>query len=409
MAQAGATFNDHRMEPVKLGSIWTRAFTLLCLAQFLGYAQHAMLAPSLPLYVSHLGGSPFIVGVVLACFAVTSVLIRPLIGHWADRWHEAGVLISGLFFQGASIFLCWLPWVEAAMLANGLRGVGWAGVNTGGYTLLARTAPESRRGEASGYYSGVQSASMLFFPAAALWLLSATSGNFVLVFAVSAVLSFLGAGVGLVMAWLAPRPSRPPQAKDSSVWWRELFRFVEPEILLPSALLFWLNLALPALMNFIVLYAREIGVENFPLYFIASGATSLLARPLLGRLSDRIGRSISVAAGFTLQVTGLLLVVGVSSLGGIIFAGVFYMLGNAIGSSTTLALAVERADPQRRGKAMATFSVAYPLSYGIGSLLTGSAVAMTGYVGMFVLLAMIEGGGLLFTLMNSSRLASRRA
>ena len=47
-------------------SLWTKTFILLCLAQFFGYAQHAMLAPSLPLYVTRLGGSPLIVGVVLA-------------------------------------------------------------------------------------------------------------------------------------------------------------------------------------------------------------------------------------------------------------------------------------------------------------------------------------------------------
>ena len=138
------------MTTEKSASIWTRAFALLCLAQFLGYAQHFMLAPVLPLYVTDLGGSPFVVGLVLASFAVTSVVIRPLVGHWADRWSETGVLISGLLFQGASVFLCLIPMIEAVMLANALRGLGWAGLNTGGYSLLALTAPESRRGEASG-------------------------------------------------------------------------------------------------------------------------------------------------------------------------------------------------------------------------------------------------------------------
>ena len=112
------------------------------------------------------------VGLVLAAFAVTSVVVRPVVGHWADRWNEAGVMISGLLFQGVSIFFCFLPFVGAAMLANGLRGIGWAGLNTGGYSLLALTAPESRRGEASGLYSGVQSASAILFPALALWLLA---------------------------------------------------------------------------------------------------------------------------------------------------------------------------------------------------------------------------------------------
>jgi MFS family permease len=85
-------------------SIWTKTFIFLCLAQFLGYAQHAMLSPALPLYVTQLGGSPFIVGVVLFCFAATSVFVRPLIGHWSDRWSETVVIICGLFFQGVTIF-----------------------------------------------------------------------------------------------------------------------------------------------------------------------------------------------------------------------------------------------------------------------------------------------------------------
>ena len=55
-------------------TIWTKTFILLCAAQLLGYAQHMMLAPVLPLYLTQLGGSPSVVGLVLACFAVTSVV-----------------------------------------------------------------------------------------------------------------------------------------------------------------------------------------------------------------------------------------------------------------------------------------------------------------------------------------------
>ena len=57
-------------------SLWTRAFALLCLAEFLGYAQHFALQPALPLYITHLGGSPFIVGLVIAGFGVASVISR---------------------------------------------------------------------------------------------------------------------------------------------------------------------------------------------------------------------------------------------------------------------------------------------------------------------------------------------
>jgi predicted MFS family arabinose efflux permease len=89
-----------------------------------------------------------------------------------------------------------------------------------------------------------------------------------------------------------------------------------------------------------------------------------------------------------------------------IICGALYMVGNAIGSSTTLAIAVERADPRRRGKQMASFSVAYPLSYGVGSLITGSAVEAAGYTGMFFILAAVQALGLIFVLVNAPKIRS---
>lgn len=390
--------------PNRSETIWTQTFILLCAAQLLAYSQHFMLAPVLPLYVTQLGGSPFVVGVVLACFAVSSVAVRPIVGHWADRWSEAGVMISGALFQAASVFLCFIPFIPAAALANGLRGIGWAGLNTGGYSLLALIAPESKRGAASGLYSGVQISAQIFFPPLALWLLYAAWGGYGLVFIVTAIFSVAGAAAGLIMSKSVPARTRVHETENAAAWWKEVFRFIEPQILLPSILLLWLNVSLPAITNFIILYARELQIANFAAYFIAIGTTSMLGRPLLGRLSDKIGRAQSIVAGFALQSAALILLTLTGNLIGLIFCGALYMLGNAIGSSTTLALAVERADPKRRGKQMATFSVAYPLSYGVGSLITGSAIDVAGYVGMFLLLAAMQLAGLAFAFGRRAKL-----
>jgi predicted MFS family arabinose efflux permease len=200
------------------------------------------------------------------------------------------------------------------------------------------------------------------------------------------------------------RPAQAPAIEEEPPWWRAIFHFIEPEILLPSILLLWLNVSLPAITNFIILYAKKLAIEHFGAYFMVIGATSMLGRPLLGRLSDKIGRSRSVATGFSLQLAGLLFFTFVNELIGVIVCGALYMLGNAIGSSTTLALAVERADPQRRGKQMATFSVAYPLSYGVGSMLIGSAVEAAGYAGMFIILTAVQAAGLLFVFLTSDKL-----
>jgi predicted MFS family arabinose efflux permease len=204
--------------------------------------------------------------------------------------------------------------------------------------------------------------------------------------------------LGFLLSSSVSQPARTNHSDKDPAWWRAIFHFIEPEILLPSVLLLWLNLSLPAITNFIILYARELAIADFAPYFVVIGVASMLGRPLLGRLSDTIGHDRSVAAGFMLQAAALLLLAAMSSLIGVTLCGVLYMLGNAIGTSTTLALAVERADPKRRGKQMATFSVAYPLSYGVGSLLTGAAIDIAGYAGMFLLLAGTQAAGLLFTL-----------
>jgi MFS family permease len=165
-------------------------------------------------------------------------------------------------------------------------------------------------------------------------------------------------------------------------------------------LLFGLHVSLPAVAGFLVLYARQIGIENFAWYYVVSGATSLIARPLLGRASDRIGRGASIAAGFALETVALCVVVMASNFAGMLASGVLYTTGSAIGSAATLALALERADPARRGQVIATYSMAYPLSAGVGSLLAGVAIQVAGYFWMFLFVAALNIPGLIVTCKN---------
>jgi MFS family permease len=389
----------------KSTQLWTSTFTLLCVVQLLGYAQQAMFNPTVPLYITQLGGSPFVVGLTISSFAATSVIARPFIGYWSDRWSECAVLAFGLIMLAASMLLCFFPFVTTVLLANALRGIGWAGVNAGGYALLARIAPEARRGEASGYYSGAQSTPTVLFPAIALWLLHAPFGSYNLVFTIMIALGLAGAAVCFEMARQIPNvrsQTDPPQT--ASPWWRQVVTLSERGVLLPASLMFCNQLSFPAITSFIVLYAREIGIGAIGSYFVVSGITSVLARPLLGRVSDRIGIGYSLVATFTLQSLALILLVTAANLATILSAGVLYMLGMAIGGSATLIIAMKRAAPERRGRFMAAFSIAYPLGYGVGAFITGSAVEMIGYSWTYLLLAALGLSGLVLTLVNWSDL-----
>lgn len=383
--------------------IWTPTFALLCLTQLSGYAHQALLTPTIPLHVAHLGGSAFLVGVVLAAFAVSSVLMRPAAGYWADVRGETGVLAWGCFLMGASLLLFFIPLAEVAAIANALRGVGWAGLNTGGYALLAVVAPAERRAEASGYYSGVQASVSILFPALGLWLANAARGGFALVIVVSGALAAVGGAVGIFLERRAPSGGRSEIPLPTRAW-ASPFAAIEKDLLLPAAFLFCINVTHPAATAFVVLYARAIGLEGIAWYYVASGLTSLLARPALGRVADRIGWGPSLATGFSLQIAGLLALAAASTLPEVLLGGVLYAGGNAVGTATTLALAIQRAHPQRRGRAMASFSVAYPLSAGAGALFFGSGVELLGYSRTYVGAAALAAAGLLVAVWSRPRL-----
>jgi MFS family permease len=390
------------MTPPPSDSIWTRTFALLCVAQIFGYAQHFMLQPALPLYVIDLGGTPFTVGLVLASFAVTSVIVRPLMGHWSDLWGEARVMAGGMLLQGASALFFLYPLTAISLFANGARGIGWAGLNAGGYSLLALSAPVSRRGEAAGYYSAAQNSASILFPAVALWLIEAPFGGYTVVFFAAAALAFAGSGSAQVLSRGVPRRTDGASAR-SERGWRDLFSLLERDVFLPSSLHFFLQLTMPAITSFIVLYAAAVGISGISSFYVASGLTSLMARPLLGKASDKLGRARSLAIAFTVQAVALAGIVTVSTLPALLVCGMLYVLTVAIGSSTTLALAMDRANPQRRGRAMASFSIAYPLSYGVGGLCAGAAVDLFGFTWMYLIMAGLSVLGLLVTAANWSK------
>jgi predicted MFS family arabinose efflux permease len=241
----------------------------------------------------------------------------------------------------------------------------------------------------------------IFFPAVALWVInlpsSAPLGGFHMAFGVSLTLALVAAAVGAVISRSSVGRADTEQTQEAASWWREIVNVFDRNILLAAALLFCLQLSLPCLTSFVVLYAKENAVDHFAWFYVVSGGTSLLARPLLGRVSDRIGCGRSLVVAFVLEIAGLLLLPTVSSLPGIMIAGVLYMMGAAIGGSRILALAMEQAPAERRGRAMASFSMAFPLSNGAGALINGLIVDLAGYAWMYVTAAILCSMGLIVT------------
>jgi MFS family permease len=183
--------------------------------------------------------------------------------------------LRAAFVVRCGVFLLY-SFCEATMFANALRGLGWAGLSAAGYSMLALSAPAERRGEASGYYSGVQASGTILLPAVALWLIYAPFGGFRTVFVVAIALAAIGAGTGALLARHAPQPTHNRHTVSSAPWWREILNVLDREIILASVLSFGSHVTSGG-GEFLVLYEGN-SHRNIGWFYVASGHEPLLAR-----------------------------------------------------------------------------------------------------------------------------------
>jgi MFS family permease len=378
----------------------TPTFLLVCTVGFLGYAHMLLLGPILPLYIQAHGGTAIFVGVVVASFSATSFVLRPFLGRAVDGWTARGVLGISTLILGLSSATYLMYQVVILLAVRAVHGIGWAGFNTSTNVLLSRVTPQARRGEGVGYYMVAQGSAVAFLPACALWLLGYV--GYAGVFCISAAGGLLAAAAALA---LPAQPRVHPQPASGG-FGRGL---VERSALLPSTLHFLTQLAQPATAGFLPLYAlsRGIPVELLLYYYLAAGVASVSARGLFGAWSDRVGRGRAVAVGTVVAAAGLLTLSQAADILTLTIGGVLTGFGTSATTAPLITLAMDRSPPERRGAAMASYSMAFQLADGGGSLLCGVLIETVGYSAMYLAVALAPVVSLLIVARSWRAMAQR--
>ena len=96
---------------------------------------------------------------------------------------------------------------------------------------------------------------------------------------------------------------------------------------------------------------------------------------------------------FALESGALLLMPLATNLPGLVLCGALWYTGAAIGGARIMALAIAQAPAERRGRAMASYSTALPLSNGIGALISGIVVDWAGYRWMYTIAGILCASG----------------
>ena len=110
----------------------------------------------------------------------------------------------------------------------------------------------------------------------------------------------------------------------------------------------------------------------------------IFAKPMMGRISDRVGRSIPITAGSIVSGLSLLVIPLSTQFSSLLLLSIIYGLGFAVVTSSTPALVSELAPMNLTGTAMGFLDMTMDVGQTIGPLITGTILATRmGYQGAF--------------------------
>lgn len=367
--------------------LFTGSYIFMCLANFLTAFSFFLLVPTLPFYlVERFNIAPDVVGLVLSCYVIAVLLIRPFAGFVADCFERRKVyvlsylafatLFLGYFFVGASIMLF--------VALRVLHGFAFGALNTTGNTLVIDIMPSSRRGEGLGYFGVTNNLAMAFGPMTGLFIIS--SGNYTLLFSAALAAAF----AGYFMALSIKVKKRQPIAITGKVLSIDRFLLVEG---IPASLAFFM-LAIPYGMtsSYMAIYAKEVGfVHGVGMFFTVQAAGLIVSRLISGKEVDKGRITQTISKGIAIALVG---VVGEALLsfaaahsieaGYMLYFLSAFLVGYGFGTIFPAfnTLFINMAPNSRRATANATYLTGWDVGIGAGILL-GGAMSVNGYTESF--------------------------
>ena len=173
------------------------AFAGVFSATLLGLLSVGAVLPVLPRYVTGpLDSGTIAVGVVIGCYAVTGLLLRPIAGRIADTRGRRPTVIAGSLLATVAGLLYLVPaGIPGLIVARLFLGAGEGMVFTAGSAWIVDLAPEERRGRVIGLYGLAVWGGLSLGPLIGELLLQASSYELVWIFAAAA--PFTGALIAL--------------------------------------------------------------------------------------------------------------------------------------------------------------------------------------------------------------------
>ena len=335
-------------------------FWLLCLSTWLFFFSFTLLVPELSDYITSLGGEDY-KGATIGLFTIAALLSRPISGKLADVIGRLPVMIfGGAVCVVMSILYPLFTTVFGFLVLRFLHGMSTGFMPTGTVAYLADIIPKDRRGEAMGLIGIMNNLGMMSGYAVSGYVVQYL--GLTNMFWLSGAIAFLSVAIVIGMEESLPNAIKLKavhfKLKIEDLWDS---RAKEPAILMMLTVTMF-----GAIITLIPDYSKGLGILNKGLFISVMTVTTILTRLFTSKMSDVRGRIFSCKIGTTFWVLGAVLLI-FRQIELFYLSAVFCGFASGTNSPALFAWAVDVANGERAGRAMATLFIALEAGITIGA------------------------------------------
>ncbi|HHU6749975.1 TPA: MFS transporter [Staphylococcus pseudintermedius] len=351
---------------------------------FVYFAMYLLIVVIAQYAIQRYNVSTGVAGLITGIFIVGALIGRFIGGRYIHEVGPKRLLMIGLvlfiitqcfyFIEGSLTFL---------FMTRFFNGVALAVATTATGTIVPLIAPIERRGVAISLFSLSLVIGAAIGPFLGLYL-AGLYPTFVLftVCLVVAILAFVFALFLKVNVKMAEQQSEPQGFHIS--------QFISVPAIPIALVVLICGLGYASVLSFLQLYAVEIDLTAVAsYYFIFYAITSVLTRPLVGRILDRFHENWVAYPALVIFGVGILILAMAHSGWAMLLSGA--LVGIGYGSMTAVGnvVAVKVSREDQVGLATSTFFIGLDVGVGFGPALLGMILPTIGYRMMYVAIGVI--------------------
>ncbi|MDC8449843.1 MAG: MFS transporter [Nitrospira sp.] len=372
----------------------SRSFVLICTVGTFCFISYNMVRmPALSLFAESLGASPERIGLIVSVSTLTGVLLKLPSGALSDIYGRRFLLQIGVVAFGLPPFLYpFITNLDALTALRFLHGFATAIFAPSALATVAELYRE-RRGAALGTYTACTQSGSLLGPFLGGYLIHAAG------FSTAFVTAGVFGCIGMVLFYSLHLDVSVPQRREQgtaivlSEMWKGFAAVAQnKKVLITSVTDAAKMIANGALMAFLPLYGVSVGLNpgEVGILFTVQAFTSFFSKPIMGRISDRVGRQPLIILGLFICAATFVCIPHVSMFPVLLLLSAGFGFGEAVVSSSSSALVADSSEFKTLGAGMGMQGTIMDIGHASGPLLAGLLIARMSYGGAFMAIAGVQ-------------------